>query len=639
MSLNEFNTHVSYLKYLCIIGYVLLVGNMYGQESHVPQSGFRNEHPEDHLPPYIQKVSGFGERPDWSHDGERILFVEKPMGEVYELELKTGIISPKTRHFNHFGFTRAMYMPNGDILLSGPRASFDPTDKDSRNTTRDLSWLSVMDKTCTKAPVPLDVLCAEGPALSRTQMKVAWTLRDRQIPQIGKNHAQIWMAEIKSSDGGPTLENKRMIFDSHQLPFPLGNSSLETQNFVPPHDSLLLFTVYQIDNGNNTDTYIINTNTGTFHNLTRSPGYYDEPEGVFPDGQFTCVEHGPSDKTAWPMIDIFKLNLDGSGEMQRLTHFSDFNGYKASQGVVSDDGNYLCFQIGKKGDEAGVGYGFFVMDLKAAGDDLEPVKSYAEGLHPMQQIANKYLQAWTTDKPLPALSKLNPDITLDEAYDIQRAWVIQSKGYSGIGGVKGGVVTPSSLELFGIDKPLGGILRASGTIDGAEEVTLRLSEYVDMVLETEIGFVVGKTIDQELQTVEEFKEYVNGIIPVMEIASGAWDQPEGDPIAIDFAAINLKAHSIIKGKPVDPSTIDPKAVKIVFSKDDEALHEAVGSDCWEGPWETGLFMAQFAHRQGIKLEPGQIIICGALGSVHPGAVGKYLMDTGDLGKVQFTIIE
>ena len=41
----------------------------------------RDGHPADHLPRYIRQVSGFGERPEWSHDSKRILFVDKPMGK------------------------------------------------------------------------------------------------------------------------------------------------------------------------------------------------------------------------------------------------------------------------------------------------------------------------------------------------------------------------------------------------------------------------------------------------------------------------------------------------------------------------------------------------------------------------------
>ncbi|MEQ8784823.1 MAG: sulfatase-like hydrolase/transferase [Pirellulaceae bacterium] len=336
----------------------------------------RSGHPADHLPPYIRRVCGFGERPDWSHDGKRILFVEKPMGEVYELDMTTGLVHPKTRHFLHHGFTRALYLANGDILLAGPKEPFDPTDRQQRNLARDHCWLSVLEKQAKKEPVPLGLLCAEGPAVSRSRLRIAWTLRDRQKPEVGENHAQLLTADVVYEEGVPKLKQERVVFDSHRLPFRLGGASLETQNFVPPDDEKLIFSVYRLEGGNNTETFLVDTATGDWRNLTQSPDYYDEPEGVFPDGLHTCVEHAPSKRSPWPLCDIYKLKLDGSGRMQRLTHFSDFHGYKASQGVVSDDGKRLCFQIGKSGDEAGVGYGFFVMDLEAAAEHLQPYQTF-----------------------------------------------------------------------------------------------------------------------------------------------------------------------------------------------------------------------------------------------------------------------
>lgn len=334
--------------------------------------------PAENLPPYIKRVSAFGERPEWSHDGKKILFVSKPMGEVYEVALETGLVYPKTRHFNHFGFTRAMYLPNGDILLSGPIEPFDPTDKEERKYARDHCWLSVLDKASKTEPVPLNIICAEGPAVSRSKFKIAWAERDKQKPELGKNRAQLYVADIIYENDNPKTTNRKMVFDSKQLSFPLGGASLEVQSFVPPANEQITYSVYLINEGNNTDTYLVDIASGKFQNLTRSPMYYDEPEGVFPDGKFTCVEHGSSKNSAWPLIDIYKLKLDGSGEMQRMTYFTEYEGYKASQGVVSDDGKYLCFQMGKSGDEAGVGYGFFVMDLEAAKPHLGPFKTYAE---------------------------------------------------------------------------------------------------------------------------------------------------------------------------------------------------------------------------------------------------------------------
>ncbi len=342
----------------------------------IAQFQSKKGNPEDHLPDYIKRVSGFGERPDWSHDGKKILFVEKPMGEVFELDLETGLTYPKTRHFNHYGFTRAMYLSNGDILLSGPIEPFDEKDPDERNVARDMCYLFVLDQSGSQAPMPLNEICAEGPAVSRSQLKIAWTIRSRQKPELGENSAQLFTGVIVYEEGIPKIRQRKMIFDSHQLPFTLGNSSLEVQSLVPPKDVEVTFTAYTINQGKNTDAFVVNSETGQYRRLTDSPEYYDEPEGIFPDGKFTCVEHGPSKDSAWPLIDIFKLKLDGSGEMQQLTNFSDYKGFKGSQGVVSDDGKFLCFQVGKSGDEAGVGYGFFIMDLEKASPHLPDFKSY-----------------------------------------------------------------------------------------------------------------------------------------------------------------------------------------------------------------------------------------------------------------------
>jgi len=40
--------------------------------------------PAEHLPPYIKRVTWFGERADWSHDGKRILLLSKTFGDAME---------------------------------------------------------------------------------------------------------------------------------------------------------------------------------------------------------------------------------------------------------------------------------------------------------------------------------------------------------------------------------------------------------------------------------------------------------------------------------------------------------------------------------------------------------------------------
>ncbi len=59
--------------------------------------------------------------------------------------------------------------------------------------------------------------------------------------------------------------------------------------------------------------------------------------------------------------------MDGSGTMQRLTCFANVPTYRASNPVVSDDGRYMAFQMGRSGVAAGTGWGIFLYDLQAAG--------------------------------------------------------------------------------------------------------------------------------------------------------------------------------------------------------------------------------------------------------------------------------
>ena len=109
--------------------------------------------------------------------------------------------------------------------------------------------------------------------------------------------------------------------------------------------------------------------TGAVTNDSQAPDQYDEPEGIFPDGGFTCVESDrdqAAGKQGAGFVDIWKLALDGSGRSERLTFFTRYPGYKASNPVVSDDGRFMAFQMARSRDPAGVGYGIFLFDLRQA---------------------------------------------------------------------------------------------------------------------------------------------------------------------------------------------------------------------------------------------------------------------------------
>jgi acetyl esterase/lipase len=315
--------------------------------------------PADHLPPNIHQITSFGERAEFSHDSQRVLFLSKQYGDVMEYTIRTGHIRCLTQHFKHHGFNRVMLLSNGDYLLTGPDETFDATNKEARLKARRFAKMFVLDQSLTKPPTPLGVVAAEGPAVSRSQLEIAWT------HHIEGEHRQtaISCGDIIYDNGTPKLANARLVLTTKDFPEGQRPKMIETQNFTPD-DKAITLTAYLIENGHNTEGYTFDLETKRLTNFTRTPDDYEDVEGIFPDGKSTLVERNHSVGKPWPMVDAWRVWFDGSHEPQRLTRFLDFPGYKAANYVVSDDARLIAFQLGISGDEAGVGYGLFLMELE-----------------------------------------------------------------------------------------------------------------------------------------------------------------------------------------------------------------------------------------------------------------------------------
>ena len=200
-------------------------------------------------------------------------------------------------------------------------------------------------------------------------MHIAWTHVSAQYPnEMPAGSSRMYEADIKNDGEVPRLVNQHLILDSRSLPF---RCTLETQNFRPPDERELTFSAYGY---NGTEACRVDLATGNVTNDSQAPDQYDEPEGIFPDGRYTCVEsdrdHDAGKKGAG-FVDLWKLALDGSGRSERLTFFTRYPGYKASNPVVSDDGRFMAFQMARSRDPAGVGYGIFLFDLNQAGQRKE----------------------------------------------------------------------------------------------------------------------------------------------------------------------------------------------------------------------------------------------------------------------------
>jgi hypothetical protein len=318
--------------------------------------------PHENLPPHITRLTWFGERADFSHDGRRVLFLSKTFGDAMEVEIETGIIRNLTAHHPHYGYTRALYLSNGHILLSGP-TEFDPDDPGYGRTH---AWLFVLDPESGEPPHALDVLCSEGPAVSRSRLRIAWTQRWAQLPdEMPRGASRMYEGDIVYEGGAPRLVDPRLVLDSETLDFEV---DLETQNFRPPDERELIFSAYGYQG---TEVFGVDLETGELTNYSSAPGVYAEPEGIFPSGDYITVESDLHQPEGWHLADVYRLALDGSGAMDRLTYFAEVPTYRGSNPVVSDDGRHMAFQMARAGEAAGVGFGIFLYDFDRARTPLD----------------------------------------------------------------------------------------------------------------------------------------------------------------------------------------------------------------------------------------------------------------------------
>lgn len=305
----------------------------------------------DDLPPHMSVLLEWGQRPEWSNDGEWIYFLPRAFSNVFRVQVSTGKVEPVTTHYFHEGYLRVMTLSNGDLLLAGP----DEFNADDPWASRHKLRLSILQKPFDKPPVLLDAYCDEGPAVSRNDNRIAWTLPGQR---------EIKIADIIYRDGTPSLVNERMLLSFDERNYPI-TERLETQDFHP-NTNELIFTYYygtEEEPFYFANPYSIDIETGELSGILNAENSYNEAEGVAPDGSFLLVE---SDLHAEPkkwLVDTYLLPLQNGGEMERLCDWTNYPGYKCDNPVVSPDGKKIALQRGFT-DGAGQGSGIVLFDLE-----------------------------------------------------------------------------------------------------------------------------------------------------------------------------------------------------------------------------------------------------------------------------------
>jgi 2-keto-4-pentenoate hydratase len=239
--------------------------------------------------------------------------------------------------------------------------------------------------------------------------------------------------------------------------------------------------------------------------------------------------------------------------------------------------------------------------------------------------------AWRNGAPMPQLTAVHPEATLDDAYAIQRELVTRMLHGDSIGGFKAAGVGSDAP-----DNPTTGVIPASGLLDAKDTITIDLAADPTRHIETEIGYIVNAPITAPIPEIDTLKRHVRAVAAVVEVPGGPVDQKK-DVTPADLVAWNINAKQLIIGAPHDPNTIDPDTIEITLTRDGAIVNQARGDNAKRGQWETLRIAVNRIIHQGHTIQPGHILSNGALGKILKAAPGHYTAKFTGLGEITFEV--
>lgn len=253
---------------------------------------------------------------------------------------------------------------------------------------------------------------------------------------------------------------------------------------------------------------------------------------------------------------------------------------------------------------------------------------------PVSRLADILIKAHNQSQKIPVLSIQYPELDLKTAYMVQKAYVKQRLTKDKIAGFKAGLTAEVSWKRFGLKGPAAGVLFASGKRKGNSIIDK--TAFKTLMMEIEIGFIIGKSVNHPLKDTAELKEHTWEVVPVIELPElGFTDmQKLKGP---DIIAANIGAVMFIVGEKQKINNQDLNALQVTLKRNGEVINQGKGTDALTGQWKAALWLVNTMVKQGWKIEPGHIIITGALGRMVPGKPGNYTAEYGNLGTITFKI--
>lgn len=256
----------------------------------------------------------------------------------------------------------------------------------------------------------------------------------------------------------------------------------------------------------------------------------------------------------------------------------------------------------------------------------------------IQTTARRLHQAEQQREQIRQISLDYPDITIEDAYAIQRCWVDMklAEGRT-IKGHKIGLTSRAMQMSSQINEPdYGTLLDNMFFNDGSDIPT---SRFIVPRVEVELAFILGKELKGPDITLFDVYQATDFVIPALEIIdarSQSIDPVSGRPRKV-FDTISDNAANagvVMGGRPVKPSELDLRWVSALMYRNGVIEESGVAAAVLNHPANGVAWLANKLAPFDVSLKPGQVILGGSFTRPVPARAGDtFHVDYGPLGAI------
>lgn len=221
--------------------------------------------------------------------------------------------------------------------------------------------------------------------------------------------------------------------------------------------------------------------------------------------------------------------------------------------------------------------------------------------------------------PIAPFTDSEPHLTLADGYAIQRELIpMLLRDGDEIIGYKVGLTSKAMQRLIGLDSPdFGPVLASTRYLDGED---VPIDRFISPKMEAEITMVMGERLTGPRVTIEQARAAVGGAAASIEIVDSRvidWRIKLADTVA-DLAS---NGAMVISERVVPIDGFDTRLIGMVLSRNGELVDTGAGAAALGDPMAVVAWLANVLGERGISLEPGHLVMTGALHAAVPMAAG------------------